>query len=364
MKIRSIHKLRLGLCHGVATISQPQNQDYSKLEKPFSQTVQHPLHAASVFHEGQVSAVIKPHIVDIPTEILDRILEYLPVADQVCFALSSKHLYAHFRSFLQAQGRSLPELLREERPILIRNVDIESRARTQVLRRLEKNSGWEFCPGCWKLHPRSAARRTPKKSHCLECQFLLHGQQGWCLPSAGVVDLCPCLSITFRDQADLMKTLESVQDRVHAGREFYYNRLFSHPSFGKKRSCLWHQCSITDHPYGSVDIETGIWISVEQCLVVENRYTFCINRSSRTSPSGVNYPSICPHKDTKKWLQQFFLDAGLSFKGWHNVTFISRAAFWLKRESAELHQFKVRVTRILGQGKWPDKLWERSRRHD
>ncbi|OJJ35366.1 hypothetical protein ASPWEDRAFT_506779 [Aspergillus wentii DTO 134E9] len=132
--------------------------------------------------------------------ILSNIFDLLPVLDQVCFALTCKHFYAYFRAYLNNRKLFLPDLFRETRLILCRNVDIESRARTQLLRRLE-DANWKYCFQCWTLHPHSAWQH-PKGKSCLDCQQL-NGRR--CMPYAGIVDLCPCLSITKCDQVYLIK---------------------------------------------------------------------------------------------------------------------------------------------------------------
>lgn len=59
---------------------------------------------------------------------------------------------------------------------------------------------WKCCVECMNLHPRSAfksSRQSKKESHdCYKCGPL-HSRD--CMPFAGLVDICPCLRMTFNE---------------------------------------------------------------------------------------------------------------------------------------------------------------------
>ncbi|KAI9924861.1 hypothetical protein MW887_006718 [Aspergillus wentii] len=273
--------------------------------------------------------------------ILSNIFDLLPVLDQVCFALTCKHFYAYFRAYLNNRKLFLPDLFRETRLILCRNVDIESRARTQLLRRLE-DANWKYCFQCWTLHPHSAWQH-PKGKSCLDCQQL-NGRR--CMPYAGIVDLYNPIGSEVRNE-----------------RTEYFDGLFYHDTrFGRKDRNIRHECTVDVHPQVKLQIRTALGMCLWNngvCLSVHNTYKF-------HSISGIlPWRGICPHKEPLKWLERFFNDIGSSFVGWNKDNYdvlvpryFSCHLVW--RKVAEAGVFEVTVIRRLGNMKWPDRYWDRN----
>lgn len=142
------------------------------------------------------------HIKTLPNEILCCIFGMLHIADQICLAVCCKSYYYFFRSLLEMRDLNLSQLLRETRPVFCLNVEVKKSERVQLLRQLE-NAKWKFCFGCWNLHPLSAW----KQDSCWKCDEI-RGRR--CAPCNGLVNLCPCLTITKLNQVELIRRLHSI----------------------------------------------------------------------------------------------------------------------------------------------------------
>lgn len=308
----------------------------------------------------------------IPPEIVRVIFTFLSIPDQICLSLTCRYLYACFLSFLDAQKLHFHQLLPPEtRPMLCRNVDTEKQPRIQLLCQLG-NSRWKYCSECWNLHRHSAwhapwfiwGSKEPRYLY----SPLLYGRYG-CMPYAGKVDICPCLTITFRDKLSLMETIKSVQEKIHDGYEYYYDNIIYHQSFSELRKFIGHNCTFTSHPLAKVQINTEFFVDKEdQTLCVVNRYQFEILREnvSQMLSSGMKAPSMFPFKDTGDWIRRFFNEAGSSFAGCReNRYFGSFICFreTSRRGNEPIYSFHIIVKRNLGHDKWPDKIWVCNRRN-
>lgn len=337
------------------------------------------LHAVSRLHTMVQGISIQYQLIqsksscvqDMPQEIVAMILEYLSVPDQVCFSLSCKHVFACLQSSLKMNGMQLSQLLPpEKRPILC--PDSKKRPLVQLLRQLE-NSRWKYCSECWSLHPHStwralkSTRKLRQKPYCFNCH-LIHAQICY-MPYAGVVDLCPCLTITFRDKLQIMETCMYARQSALEGCHYYYNDVLSHPSYGKLHKYLWHECTFSDHPFAKVRISTSLSIDEETIgLSVLNRYAFEIlqeSPSSRASSSSiVKTPSVCRHREPGTWLERFFDEAGSSFRGWdktHTLCPTRQTDWgdWKKPEAGHMPcSFEIVIVRNLGNKEWPNKDWD------
>ncbi|KAJ6140135.1 hypothetical protein N7471_006621 [Penicillium samsonianum] len=296
-----------------------------------------------ISHQSKTSKLHNGHI---PAEILDLIYEQLPALEQIFFALTCKDLYTHFVSFLKTKDPDHVKLLipREKRPPIYRNAELEKRPRIQLLRQLE-NERWKSCVVCMNLHPRSAfepSKHSNKGSHCYKCR-VLHGID--CIPFAGLVDICPCLSIAFNER----QLVEAMVSSMEA-REPLFPEDFTRNSYAMRIS---HECKV-GHFYAEVGIVTKLYmekaIKVDgqpTSLHVHNTYTFEFSEEF----SGVS-GGICPHKETNKWLRQFFIDAGLDYSAWG-----AKASPMV----TEPHVFKVSTMRDLGYRNWNKRGWKDNR---
>lgn len=145
-------------------------------------------------------------ICDLPVELLDEVFSYLPLPSQVCLALSCKGLYQLFNTVLQAEQLRFPHLVprTEENFLNTRYVlSKEYLLRMELLVLLE-NSRWACCAGCQKLHRRDEFLPKPRlKKHHLK----KHPLKRMCMPESGLLDLCPCITLTIRDRKHVVEYL-------------------------------------------------------------------------------------------------------------------------------------------------------------
>lgn len=122
--------------------------------------------------------------------ILELIFQNLSLIDQVCLSLTCKKFFGLFGTIAKHQDFQFPRLLRIRNPILCVNSTTINVPRNELLLRLE-NRRWAYCANCLKLHPRKEFARHLLRKSALERS---------CTYYAGIVDLCPCISLTIRDQ--------------------------------------------------------------------------------------------------------------------------------------------------------------------
>jgi hypothetical protein len=173
---------------------------------------------------------------------------------------------------------------------------------------------------------------------------------------AGVVDICPCLSITYRDLLRLIGTVRGLKDSSWDDADTYCEEVLSRDSY---HGVLAHQCQVTDHPDAKAEITTKIFFGDEGNLIVQNDYLFKGFRKT----SETNHTSTCPHGNTVKWLQSFLKDAGGGCAGYRNVFRrhlpCEVTPITMKSDG---ESFEVTVKRDLGKGKVNDKNWRFNRR--
>lgn len=129
--------------------------------------------------------------------ILEKIYQHLSLVDQVCLSLSCKDLFSLFGKIVKHKDLEFPRLLRIRIPILC--VNSPHVLRNQLFLRLE-NHRWAYCAKCLKLHTRAQFTKYSLGKSALErsCTF-----------KAGIVDICPCISLTRRGRDRFIKILKS-----------------------------------------------------------------------------------------------------------------------------------------------------------
>ncbi|KAL1977204.1 hypothetical protein VTN31DRAFT_63 [Thermomyces dupontii] len=147
--------------------------------------------------------------------------------------------------------------------------------RWQLLRTLEREAGqrWLCCSGCQMLHPR-------EEFCALERWFVLAEQRECRLGRTGVVHLCQCVQLTYRDAVRLVQELWSSR-RVAAGggpgSDDHHDHDHDHDHEGTSQDDIiiengpnnflipgrppWHHCTFRD-PGGICQIERTIYLSV------------------------------------------------------------------------------------------------------
>lgn len=297
---------------------------------------------------------VVPHILKLPVELVTAILGPLAVEDQVCFSLSCKYLYNCFVSSLGAETKKLSQLF-PRKNYLILSPNVEKSPRIQLLRRLQSEE-WEYCCDFWILHPK-LSHTNPQSRYCLPCQKL-HGRQcfkhGLCMPYAGVVALCPCLTISFRDKIQIMEDITGASGgRCKTSTAVCWN------TTPRK---LQHECEIK-HPTIDARLQTFIWRRDmqygKQHLVVLSEYKFKFSHGSTSSFS--KSEAMCPHEDAKSWLKQFFAEAGSSFLGWpgrqSGVADTSFEEVYFEISTNKKDTLGISFERVLGSFHWPDRYW-------
>lgn len=253
----------------------------------------------------------------------------------------------------------LSQLLpRKKYPIL--SPYLEKEPRIQLLRRLD-DKNLEYCCECWILHPRSSPSDSQNQS-CLQCQKL-HGRlcfgHGLCMPYAGVVALCPCLTLSFRDKIQILEDVDIFRAKGNRDSAKAF-ALVCHRDYPLKT--LQHECRI-QHPTIAALLLTSFShqnYGEKLHLIISSSYSFKFSDKSGRSLS--RSEAMCPHKDIRSWLKQFFTEAGSSFSGWPCGQQSGNPATKLPGVSVtistnENHTLGVSISRDLGSMNWPDENW-------
>lgn len=180
----------------------------------------------------------EPVILDIPLEILLHIASYLPLQDHVCLAFTCKTLNGKLGSVFSASELGFPRMLSKESP---------RSPRITLLTQLEDDR-WACCGGCQKLHPRKEITRQqmrvpPKQRRCTS----------WC----GIVDLCPCISLTPRDRSHLVNYLSEPAGSHKQWLTFLEKGLLRNPMSECGEESLLHEC----HGYSTVQVVITLSLS-------------------------------------------------------------------------------------------------------
>lgn len=178
-------------------------------------------------------------------DVLFIIYDYLSIVDKACFALSCKRYYNLFGNVTKEEAFDFPRLLKIKVPELC--VNKPELLRNQLLVRLE-DTRWAFCGGCLKLHPR---REFP------EANLASPPIQRNCGFNTGIVDLCPCISLTFREREQLIKALQLSPKGCDA---FELKKPLTLRVDEQGQAFFEHNCSIDTFVDGRLVVTTSIKI--------------------------------------------------------------------------------------------------------
>lgn len=205
------------LCHKLSRLAQRQRP--SKIAAP------------STEKQG-----LEPMLFKFSMELLLQIFSHLPLPSRVCLALSCKDLYDLFGWVLKAEELRFPGLRTMGKPLSTSDrwyiKSREYHLRMKLLSQLE-DSKWTCCAYCQKLHPREE----------FDAMYRLIGPcLRRCNDWAGILDICPCISMTIRDRAHVVKYLmrKSTDDRI--ARRFIDTGLFKDSANDQGGRCLLHEC--------------------------------------------------------------------------------------------------------------------------
>ena len=232
----------------------------------------------------------------VPVEIVDDLFRFLDRPDQICFALSCQGVYGIYR-----QRKNLKSSLRHMSVI----------EETYLCLRLQ-NERWVYCTKCAIPHWCSAWHTIQSwlgLNHAIErCRS---GYQIWHRPPfKGQVDLCPCKSWSFY-QHQLISYLCRNPDLIYKAQPQRQQGTRSHPDIGCDEGFVLfvHDCTFDKHPSVATQIKTASWFDeTSKTVRVLNRFKFDISKagSSHLGPFGRTSSNLCLHKDTKRWLEDFF----------------------------------------------------------
>ena len=259
----------------------------------------------------------EPIIFRMPMELLLNVFSLLELPSQVCLAMSCKGLYQLFGSVLQADDLCFPRLSSRKGGAK------KYHRRMTLLTQLE-DSRWACCAGCQKLHPR-------KEFESFSMSQYPHRRE--CMSWAGLVDLCPCITLTPRDKNHIVEYLMG-----KAGDKKTINILnrgvwkSSHNDKGKQ--CISHEC----RAYSMAKAEMTLSLSSDSQLVVCIQYELPLTAPRMTSIY------ICPHSD-------FYLTSYLSPGDvWNCTCCHTRMVNLTKPRTPEV--IVTAVTRYLGKRSW------------
>ncbi|KAI2786107.1 hypothetical protein POX_h09874 [Penicillium oxalicum] len=137
----------------------------------------------------------------LPSELILAILASLPYVDQVCFAISCKHIFECFQSHLERRGWKYCKILPQLRERII-SESSELGFRAKLLLRL-CSKHWKYFDHCFILHQKSVLPKflllcqTDQRPCLPDCPFpCALNHYGFIFKSTDF-STCPCRVMTF-----------------------------------------------------------------------------------------------------------------------------------------------------------------------
>ncbi|KAJ5628439.1 hypothetical protein N7490_010667 [Penicillium lividum] len=228
------------------------------------------------------------YLMELPTELLLEIISHLTLIPEAAFALTCKRMFTISGEILFSKSL---RFTRDFAPLFhhYRNGHNFVTPRWQFMTLLE-DSRWRLCSKCLKLHPRSAfsSRELRLKPDTRTCNM---GEL------AGIVDLCPCKKLTFRDKLDLTDNLRVRKTALSAlGTQF--------GSAVPDRYC-WHTCT---EQYGPTELKVSLFpeLNEENQLVVRTEYQLT-TESGQVGKEEYMTPRFgCAHRSVDLWVSSVY----------------------------------------------------------
>lgn len=223
-------------------------------------------------------------LLELPTELLFHIASYLDLLSEASFALTCRRFFAISSSAL------LSETLRFSKdfaPLFhhYKNEQNFSTERWRFLKLLEDKK-WRLCSRCLKLHPSNAF--PPKElKRGAEVRMCNLGEL------AGVVDLCPCKKLTFRDKLDLIDQLRARQEVLQV--------MTSPLVHGLSERFCWHSCV---ENYGKTQLKIEIYPEFDEAgrLLVRTEYHLSTEPTALGKEQHMTPRFGCAHRSMDLWL--------------------------------------------------------------
>ena len=274
----------------------------------------------------------RARIVKLPDELLLLIKSFLPLTSQACLTLTCRTFFIFTGAVLDSREFDLPpiEYVKKEytRPDWVTGHSL----RWELLCLLE-DARWLICPHCIKLHPTNTFALHSRATEFRTSRQCFYG------PYTGIVEICPCIRMTFGDKLKLVAQLES--------------------SGGKARtedSPFWHEC-LTVRGTETVLTQAQPALQENGSLVFQMRYEV---RTDVRPPDSLRYMPIftCCLRSIKNTIFRLLSrpqDIGCFACGTSPVNFT-------RVENADGCYYTLEVTRNLGSDrKWVDSAWSDQR---
>lgn len=221
-------------------------------------------------------------IIQLPDELLLHIGSFLSLPSQACLALTCKTFFNLTGEVLGSRKFDLPPLMPGYGLGAWR---VGHSLRWELLCLLE-DARWLICSRCIKLRPINRFPPGPLPGcRSRRCVYGLHD---------GIVEICPCVRMSFSDKLNLMDQLEALREESH-----------------NERSYFWHECLVV-HEDGKVLTQAQPVLQDDGSLVFQMWYS--IKTASIPTDVCVAFPDLplfrCPHKE---------------------ITYTVSAAFWRVR---------------------------------
>ncbi|OJK00939.1 hypothetical protein ASPACDRAFT_59750 [Aspergillus aculeatus ATCC 16872] len=290
----------------------------------------------------------------LPREVFDMILQLLPPPAQVCLLVTCRGLYHHqvynatIRDF-HPQFQITSDTVNYNKK---RGYDRPTIYRKTLLRQLQDDR-WAYCFACFKLHPR--AEFDSHSCHHRWAPFLALSTSAMCTAQTGIVDLCPCISLTARHKMRIARYLakdeSDLQDRQYAP-------IDTDPRFrviptGPHTRGLVHDCNIPACWQGDIlSHRMVLFLDSRRNLIAHTRY--CV--TTHWCSAGWSLYA-CPHYPLLAFpyirpIRRPFNVCPSCRAQWH------RELGWPWRD-----ELWVTFTRDLGGARWPpDAAWQAQRR--
>lgn len=220
---------------------------------------------------------------ELPEGVLYDIGGFLPPISKACLALSCKRLHSVYAKALESPDIHFPKTFQQHGRIR-KHFDSLRSERWQFLRYLE-NRHWRCCSFCLKLHrvtefSRKELDRVAEKRGC--------NMGRW----AGIVELCPCIRLTFRDKLKLVEQLRLDSHRPRGLADLDLSAGSPHE---------FHSCTIP----GPQIIFTRIFLVLDEgdLKVVTTYEATCLDESDQW---GKILPTrlICPHLGATTYVRE------------------------------------------------------------
>jgi hypothetical protein len=221
-------------------------------------------------------------ISNLPPEILVSIIQRLSPVSRASLAMTCRAMYNLLQGDLRSKELQYPTETRGDE-----FVPLYSRRWRWVC--LLQNDKWLACSSCYKLHPFTHFRPNQilfKKDRSRVCHL---GRRG------GIIDLCPCRKMSFRDKIRLVRDLEQQKQHPQEPRQPLTESPSGTPGDSDKL-CSWHCCSKL---YGDIDWETHIrpHITTDGHLHLRVSCRARWTHSPQNSPHNALMPrGLCPHR--------------------------------------------------------------------